>query len=125
MDDKNIYDSTIYVDYTDLPKQKQKELYKEYLATDKNEKQFSKWLILTPAIFGGGILALIIAALVVYFTQRLSLPFIILIIAIAAALFCFIIVNIRMDKARVLHELRFADWLKTEKHVLAELKKKA
>ena len=124
MEDKDVYDTSIYVDYTDLPKQKQKELYKEYLATDANEKRLSLWFMLTPAVFGAGILALLIAALIVFFAQGLELPFIILIVATGVALLCYVIVSLKLDKVRHNHEIRFAAWLKTEKHVIAEIKGK-
>ena len=124
MEDKDVYDTSIYVDYTDLPKSKQKELYKEYLATDAGEKRLSLWFILTPAVFGAGILALLVAALIVFFAQGLELSFIILIVAAGVAMLCYIVVSIRLDKIRYLHELRFAGWLKTEKRVIAEIKRK-
>lgn len=124
MEDKDLYDTSIYIEYTELSKQKQRELYKEYLAADAAEKRLSLWFMLTPAVFGAGILALMIAALVVFFTQGLDLPFIILIVSACVALLFYVIVNIRFDKIRYEHELRFSLWLKTEKHVIAEVKKK-
>lgn len=122
--DDNIYDTAVYTDYADLPKETQKSLYKEYLASYKDEKRLSLWFILTPAFFGAGILALLISALVVFITQGLGIPFIVLITTTAAALLCFIVAGVCIDKVKYAHELRFAAWLKTEKRVIAELKRK-
>ena len=43
---------------------------------------------------------------------------------VIVVLVCFVLVTLRLDKIKEEHELRFIDWLKTEKRVIAVLKEK-
>ncbi len=126
MDDeeKDIYDTSIYIDYADLPKERQKALYAEFAASDPNEKKLSRLLTVVPLVFCIAVAALMLAAVVVAFVIGVGVTFIVLVLTTCAVLVGFIIVKVRLDKVKYEHELRFAAWLKTEKRVIAELKDK-
>ena len=126
MDDeeKDIYDTSIYIDYADLPKERQKALYAEFAAADPNEKKLSRLLTAVPLVFCIAVAALMLAAVVVAFMIGVGVTFIVLVLTTCAVLVGFIIVKVRLDKVKYEHELRFAAWLKTEKRVIAELKEK-
>lgn len=126
MDDeeKDIYDTSIYIDYADLPKERQKALYAEFTASDPNEKKLSRLLTVVPLVFCIAVAALMLAAVVVAFVIGVGVTFIVLVLTTCAVLVGFIIVKVRLDKVKYEHELRFAAWLKTEKRVIAELKEK-
>lgn len=126
MDDeeKDIYDTSIYIDYADLPKERQKALYAEFAASDPNEKKLSRLLTAVPLVFCIAVAALMLAAVVVAFVIGVGVTFIVLVLTTCAVLVGFIIVKVRLDKVKYEHKLRFAAWLKTEKRVIAELKEK-
>lgn len=126
MDDeeKDIYDTSIYIDYADLPKERQIALYAEFAASDPNEKKLSRLLTAVPLVFCIAVAALMLAAVVVAFVIGVGVTFIVLVLTTCAVLVGFIIVKVRLDKVKYEHELRFAAWLKTEKRVIAELKEK-
>ena len=71
MDDeeKDIYDTSIYIDYADLPKERQKALYAEFAASDPNEKKLSRLLTAVPLVFCIAVAALMLAAVVVAFVS--------------------------------------------------------
>ncbi len=117
--DEDIYDTTVYTDYADLPKEKRKALYDEYLASDAGEKKLSRLMIAVPAIFCVAVCALLIAAIIVGIAAGIGVTFIILVMCAAAMLAGLIIVKLRLDKIKYAHEIRFAAWLKTEKRIIA------
>lgn len=119
MDEDDIYDTAVYSDYADLPKETRKALYNEYLKSDAGEKQLSRIIFVVPLIFYIAIAALLVAATAVAITVGIGVTFITLVMCAAAVIAGLIIVKINTDKAKYAHEVRFAAWLKTEKHVIA------
>lgn len=120
----DIYDTTLYTDFTDLPKKTQKELYTEFIGTKKEEKTVYRLTIALPAAFILLVFGFMLAALLVLIFQGMGLQFIILLVCVVLVLLGFVIAKLRLDRVKTAHELRFAEWLKTEKHVIAVLKEK-
>ena len=111
-----------YIDYFELSKEKQKELYNEFISAYAEEKRISLMLRLIPLFFAVAVLLLVAASVIVLLTDGFELPFIVFVCTIVAVMAIFVIVKLRLDKVRHAHAARYAEWLRDVKHVIAELK---
>ena len=111
-----------YIDYNELSEEKKKALYEEFLSAYAEERKLSRVFRFAPLGFGAGIIALVVASLVLYFLSGIGIAFIIMLSATLVALLIFIIFKIKLDKVRFAHSARYAAWLRDVKHVIAELK---
>ena len=111
-----------YIDYFELSKEKQKELYNEFISAYAEEKRISLMLRLIPLFFAVAVLLLVVASVIVLLTDGFELPFIVFVCTIVAVMAIFVIVKFRLDKTRHAQAARYAEWLRDVKHVIAELK---
>lgn len=117
----NIYDTTLYTNYYDLPPATQKSLYNEWLSAYPIERKTRLVLSIFAYIFFGLTLGLLLAsAIITYFIGFDWLNIILIIGGIVCIIFFMIISNKRNTQVHD-HSIRFSAWLKTEKRVLAEL----
>ncbi|MBR6788504.1 MAG: hypothetical protein IKM44_01710 [Clostridia bacterium] len=121
---EDVYDTTIYTDFFDLPMEKKQALYNEYLKTNKKERKLSLMIFLSPLLLYVVAIGLMIACFAVALVNGIGLPFIILTVSTAVVLTLIIIMRIKLNKVKRALELRFADWLKVEKKIIAELVEK-
>lgn len=127
MDDKEhdeIYDTSIYIDYSDLPKERRKELYDEFVSSRPAEKRLTRFFFFIPLCFGIAVVLLLAAAIAAYFAEGPGALLFVAMGGVIVVLVCFVLITLRLDKIKEEHELRFIDWLKTEKRVIAVLKEK-
>ncbi|MBP5357549.1 MAG: hypothetical protein J6Y68_05345 [Clostridia bacterium] len=122
INEENIYDSTIYEDFSDLPEDIKKKLFNEYLDLNKNEKKLLR--IIRYVTLGSllVILSLLISAIVISIVKGLVLSVFIISGAAILVLGSYIIFSFKSEKLRVEMLRRFANWLKVEKHIIATLK---
>ena len=122
INEENIYDSTIYEDFSDLPEDIKKKLFNEYLDLNKNEKKLLR--IIRYVTLGSllVILSLLISAIVISIVKGLVLSVFIISGAAILVLGSYIIFSFKSEKLRVEMLRRFANWLTVEKHIIATLK---
>ena len=122
INEENIYDSTIYEDFSDLPEDIKKKLFNESLDLNKNEKKLLR--IIRYVTLGSllVILSLLISAIVISIVKGLVLSVFIISGAAILVLGSYIIFSFKSEKLRVEMLRRFANWLKVEKHIIATLK---
>lgn len=121
---EDIYNTTIYTDYVDLPKEKQDSLFREWLAGDAEQRKFfffykfSSLFLLIPAIS-------ITVALIYFFINGISPAVLVFTISAFILLALFAVLSFFLDRERFKRLSAFAEWLKVEKRVLATFKKKS
>ena len=122
INEENIYDSTIYEDFSDLPEDIKKKLFNEYLDLNKNEKKLLRIIRYVTLVSLLVILSLLISAIVISIVKGLVLSVFIISGAAILVLGSYIIFSFKSEKLRVEMLRRFANWLKVEKHIIATLK---
>lgn len=118
----DVYDTKIYLDFSDLPTEKQNALYDEWINANPAEKRIRQIERFSPLIFGAVIIGFIIAALVLMIARGIGVISAIMLGAAGASLAVFIIYSIHLSKTRTAQLRRFVAWLKSEKNIIAELK---
>lgn len=120
----DVYDTTIYTEFSDLPKETQKSLYKEFRNTSKEENKIYLLGIIVPIVFAVVIAGFLIASVFIYIFQKMNIPFVLMLICACIVLLGFIILKAWMDRVKKEHELKYSHWLKVNKRVIATLKEK-
>ncbi len=118
----DIYNTELYTDFTDLPKQTQKALFKEFRKSSANENKIYVLTILAYIIFAVAIAGFMTASIFVYIFVGISILFVLMLILILLTILGFLILKTYMDRVGREQKLRFAEWLRINKHVIAELK---
>ena len=121
---QDVYDTTIYTDFADLPDITRKALYAEWTDKFPAEKKLSRFCRLLPLIFAMLTAGFLIASGIVALAVGFDIPCIILLVFAIATLVACLIFNERSARLMYAQSIRYSDWLKKEKRILAEIKPK-
>ena len=119
---QNIYDTTIYTDFNDLPEETKKALYSEWLKGHPAEKRTNRLCRFVPLAFAVLAAIFLIASAVVAIVVGFDIPCIILLVVAIIALVVFVVFNEYASRIIYDQSIRYAAWLKKEKRVVAEIK---
>lgn len=122
--DENKYDTRIYVDFNELPDETKKALWAEWIKKYPQEDRMRKIARFAPLIFAVITALFIIASAIVAIANGFDISCIVLLSCGVVSLVMCVILN--EWGARLLYDqsARYADWLKNEKNIRAELKPK-
>ena len=122
MENNDIYDTTLYTDFNDLPGETKKKLLKEWLdkhPSEKKQRNLYRWLPISFAAITA--VFLLVSAIMTLIGGFSVLSIVMLVLAIATLCVC-IFFNERASRAAYEQAERYAVWLRREKRVVAELK---
>lgn len=122
MEDKDIYDTKIYTDFSVLPEETKKALFSEWLKKHPAENKLRRIYRLAPLIFAILTAAFVIASGVATLAYVFNITSIILLVCGIVTLALCVIFNERAARMQYDQSVRYAAWLKSEKNILAEIK---